>query len=423
MKTLLIIYPHWHPANLAGVHRPRLTGNFLPEFGWKVRVLTVEEKYFEEKPDPDFYKTFRDSFEVTRVPAKKVRKPRIIGDIGLRAYKNMKRKALEILKNEQIDFIWIPVPSFYTALLGPFLYKKTGVPYGIDYIDPWVRDLTNQKNIRAVLSQWIARKLEPRALKKAALITGVSENYYMPAIHRNKLFDRKPKPVKHAAFPYGFDPNDHNVKIDKIDFPWQSGKKIWLYTGAFLPNSHYFVNNLFKAISELRAENDPGIEEVQFWFLGTGPYPAKRITQYAEDHGISDLVFEIRERFPFLHTLNFQSSANTVMIIGSTEKHYTASKTYQSLLSEKPVFSILHEESQAMEVLKECNADKHTIAFRENMTSDELVYKMKKIISSRLEDDHWSPDLKKLDKYSAKASSEKLSAAMENILEQRSSII
>ena len=50
-KTILIIYPHFPPSNLAGVHRPRLFAQHLPFFGWTPVVLTVHENYFEEMPD------------------------------------------------------------------------------------------------------------------------------------------------------------------------------------------------------------------------------------------------------------------------------------------------------------------------------------------------------------------------------------
>ena len=127
MKKVLIIYPHWHPANLAGVHRPRLIGNFLKSFGWTPRILTVQKEYFEETPDHDFKRTFSSDFEVTRVKALKNGKPRIIGDIGLRAFYQLYKKAREIIETEKIDFIWLPIPSFYNSLLGRLLYEKSQV--------------------------------------------------------------------------------------------------------------------------------------------------------------------------------------------------------------------------------------------------------------------------------------------------------
>src|SRR5690554_6194763 len=145
MKNILIIYPHWPPSNLAGIHRARLISNFLPEMGWHPIVLTVKPEFYEEKPDPNIEKTVRESTEVISANAKAVKSSsRLIGDIGLRAFAHLKKKALEIIAERQIDFIWIPIPSFYIAILGRQLYEKTSTPYGIDYIDPWVDSFVGQ---------------------------------------------------------------------------------------------------------------------------------------------------------------------------------------------------------------------------------------------------------------------------------------
>lgn len=452
MKTILIIYPHWHPANLAGVQRPRLIGNYLKAFGWKPRVLTVKEKYFEEKPDRDFHKIFSGDFEVTRVDAFKINKPRLIGDIGIRAFFHLYKGAKHILKNEKIDFIWLPIPSFYNALLGRLLYEKTKVPYGIDYIDPWVRDLSNQKNYRAIFSQWVARFLEPIAIKKVSVISGVSTPYYAPVIERNfpdiaqQLLDTNKstnqqfnkytnKKITHIAMPYGFDPNDHAIHLNHIEYPWNKSSKqlaqnnsnnllssqptkltkVWLYAGAFLPNSHILLDAFFKAIAELR-KTQQWDKDIQLWFIGTGPYPAKRITAYAQDHGIDDIVFENRNRFPFLHILNFLSAADTVMVIGSTEKHYTASKTYQSILSERPVVSIFHHESSAVKVMEDCKADAFTIRYKPEIQQKDIVTAFKSMIIERLKTEKWNPDLRALDQYSCKESARKLVEAIESVI-------
>jgi len=141
MQNILIIYPHWPPSNLAGVHRARLISNYLPDFNWHPIILTVKSEFYEETLDPDMLKTVSDKTEIHYVNAFKVSKPRIIGDIGLRAFFQLKKAALQIVKTKKIDFIWIPIPSFYIAILGRIIYNKTKIPYGIDYIDPWVRDI------------------------------------------------------------------------------------------------------------------------------------------------------------------------------------------------------------------------------------------------------------------------------------------
>jgi len=412
MKTVLIIYPHWVPANLAGVQRPRLIGNYLKQFGWHPLLLTVDSKYYEEKLDPLMEKTVSEDIEVIYTKAYKVTTPRIIGDIGLRAFPFLKKEALRLCKERTIDFIWIPIPSFYTSILGRILHDATNIPYGIDYIDPWVRDITNQNDFRAKLSQTVARTIEPYAVKKAALITGVSTPYYQAVLDRNF----KTTPV-HAGMPYGFDPNDHDIELKGLELPWDNEPhcKPWLYAGAFLPNSHVFMQCFFESIAALKADGKWDAD-IRLYFVGTGQYPAKRITAYASDYGLENIVIEHRERFPFLHILNFLSKADRVMLFGSTEKHYTASKTFQCLLSKRPLFSILHAESSAVEVIKKAHADQFLLPYHEGDSQATIVEQLIAILEDFQKDISWQLDLNHLDAYTSKQSAKVLAEAMEQAI-------
>jgi len=145
---------------------------------------------------------------IEKVSAYNISSPRVIGDIGLRAFFQLRKRACELLQSEKIDFVYIPIPSFYTALIGPYLYKKTGVPYGIDYIDPWVHHFPGSDKLfsRHWFSTQLAKILEPIALKHASLITGVSEGYYTPVLERNPHLKKQSIT---AAMPYGGEERDH----------------------------------------------------------------------------------------------------------------------------------------------------------------------------------------------------------------------
>ena len=110
------------------------------------------------------------------------------------------------------------------------------------------------------------------------------------------------------------------------------------------------------------------------------------------------------------------SASDTVMVIGSTEKHYTASKVYQALLSERPVWTVFHEESSAVKVMNECGADQFLVRYSEGMSEVELKAEMRKTLLSRLNNNDWRPDLQALDKYSARESARKLVEGMEAAL-------
>lgn len=414
MKNILIIYPHWPPSNLAGVHRPRLISNYLPDFGWHPIIVTVHEDYYEEEVDPDFLKTVSDRTEVIKVGAKSVKDSnRLIGDISLRAFSQLKQKAIEIIKNRKIDFVWVPIPSYYTAVIARQVYNVTKVPYGIDYIDPWVKpkEVAGSFLSKAWLSNQVAKLLEPYAVQKASLISGVSTPYYQPVLDRNF----KSNTIHHVGMPYGFDPNDHKIGLDKLKLPWPDGTKAYLYAGAMLPTSLLFLRLLFKSIKR-KVDEGSWNESNMLYFIGTKSTPTNSVKSMAEEFGIGNKVVEIPERLPFLHILYYLSRAEGVLVIGGTEKHYTASKVFQNILSNRPIFSIFHHQSSAIETLKRVMADDFTVEYFEHESEMILEKKVDDTFSKYLLNNEWEINLEGINNYSCKESTKALVETIEKVI-------
>jgi hypothetical protein len=376
VNRILIIAPHYPPSNLAAVHRTRLFAQHLPTFGWEPFILTVDEQYYEEQLDWNLFKLIPAEQKIYKVNAFKVGKPRLIGDIGLRAFFQLRKKALELIRTEKIDFVYIPIPSFYTALIGPYLFKKTGVKFGIDYIDPWVHQFPGSEKLfsRHWFSTQLARILEPIAVRHASLITGVSEGYYLPVLKRNPHLKNK---VITAAMPYGGEEGDHefvrrqtsDVRNQTSDVRRQmsvnrdsvSSTFKFVYAGALLPKSIKPLEKIFAALQTLIKSNSclltsdicRLIPDVCFTFIGT----AGKVKPLAEKYSLfGKSVFEHPDRMPYLDVLKELDQADGIFILGSTEPHYTPSKVYQAVLSQKPILAVLHEQSSAVKVLSESNA-------------------------------------------------------------------
>ncbi|HLP36086.1 hypothetical protein [Lacibacter sp.] len=358
MKKILIIAPHYPPSNLAAVHRSRLFAQHLPAFGWEPIILTVHEDYYEEELDWNLHQLLPTEQRIEKVKALKVTQPRLIGDIGLRAFYQLRKRALELVKQEGIDFVYIPIPSFYVSLIGTYLHNRTGVKYGIDYIDPWVHVFPGSDKLfsRHWFSTRLAKWLEPKAVKQASLITGVAEGYYKAVIERNPALKTT---CLFGAMPYGGEANDHNglQKLNLHPYLFQANNKLqFVYAGAMLPKAYAPLEEIFKAI----ASNKTSFEQVEFHFIGTGKTPndetGYNIKQLAEKYNLwESVVFEYPKRIPYLDVLVHLAAADAVFILGSTEPHYTPSKSYQAVLSGKPILAVLHEESTAVKVLEESN--------------------------------------------------------------------
>ena len=359
MKKILIIYPHFPPSNLAGVHRARLFAQHLPSFGWAPVILTVHENFYEEKLDRNLEKLLPVDLRIEKVNAKPLGKKRLIGDIGLRGFMPLYKKAKQLIKAENFDFVYIPIPSFYCALLGRMLYGSTKIKYGIDYIDPWVHKFPGSNKIfsRHWFSTKLAKILEPVALKNAALITGVSEGYYIPVLQRNPRLMQ----IVHGAMPYGGEIRDHEMLSDLSLHPFLFQKKEdklqFVYAGAMLPKAYQLLEKIFEVISK----NKSLFTHVEFHFIGTG-YLANdehsyNIKPHAQKFGLWEtIVFEYPARIAYLDVLTHLDIADAVFILGSTEPHYTPSKTYQAILAGKPILAVLHTESSAVQVIRKANA-------------------------------------------------------------------
>jgi len=359
-KKVLIISPHFPPSNLAAVHRTRLFVQHLPSLGWEPIVLTVHEDFYEEQLDWNLNKLIPVNLRVEKSKAFPVTKPRTIGDIGLRGFFQLYRNAKELIKKDKIDFLYIPIPSFYAALLGRWLHASTGVKYGIDYIDPWVHHSQFGDKIfsRHWVSEKIANFLEPIAVKDASLITGVAEGYYKGVQERNPHLLKQ---AIFAAMPYGGEESDHE-KVKDLDakpyiFTPKQDKIQMVYAGAMLPKAYEPLEAVFEAI---RSDIEK-FRNVEFYFIGTGKSPNDpdgfNIKPIAEKYGLwQTIVFEHPQRIPYLDVLIHLENADGVFILGSTEPHYTPSKVYQGVLSGKYIFSILHQASTAVKVIKESKA-------------------------------------------------------------------
>jgi len=361
VRKIIIVAPHFPPSNLAAVHRSRLFAMHLPDFGWEPIIVTVHERYYEEKLDYNLEALLPEGVRVEKVGALPTKPIRIVGDIGVRGFIPLLGRILKTIRNERVDFLYIPIPSNFTALLGRIVNEVTGTPYGIDYIDPWVHYWPGSE--KKFTKHWLSRKLsewlEPIAVKNASLITGVAPGYYEDVLLRNPHLRNT---CLTAAMPYGGEKLDHQklhtLSIKPYIFD-KTGKIDFVYAGAMLPKAFEPLKAIIAAI-----KNEPSLySNIRFHFIGTGKSPndpiGYNIKPVAERAGLwQSVIFEYPARIPYLDVLVHLQAADAIFVLGSTEPHYTPSKVYQAVLSEKPILAVLHQRSTACQVIHDSRAGK-----------------------------------------------------------------
>jgi hypothetical protein len=423
IKRVVIVAPNFPPSNLTSGHRARHFAMHLAKFGWQARILSVDPYYYEEKLDFELGKLIPAELEIIRSKALPSRPIRIIGDIGIRAFWWHYQKLCALARKKSVDLVYILIPPNYSALLGYLIFRRFHIPYAIDYIDPWVHPWPASERLfsKAWFAYQLNRKLEPIALRKVSLITGVAPGYYEPLLKRYGWLAS----CRFLAVPYGAEEDDFRYLSEYPRSPYlfnpADGNFHIVYAGAMLPRAYSTLEALFHSIITLRQNNPALVKKLKFHFLGTGSSPRDEksftIKPISQKYGLLDIVTEHPARIPYLDVLNHLKYASAVLVLGSTEPHYTPSKIFQAILSRRPVIALLHAKSSAVDILQKVRIDT-LVTFDSDRPSDSCVEEITRMITRIMQGSYSAQDVDWdiFRNYSAEAMTKRLADAFDFIV-------
>lgn len=359
MQNVVIISPYFPPSTVSGVHRARHLAKHLPAVGWWPIVLCVDEVHHEERLDPALAKLVPTTVEIIKVPAlsSKLTRPFGLGEISLRAFYQLRRSLLHLLATRPVDVVLITGSPYYPMLLAREVKRRFGIPVVLDFQDPWVSawGSTRPSFTKAGLSHRLATALEPRALHGASYVTSVSETQNAQLAARYPWLVRE----RMAALPIGSDPEDFAALRDLP--PTDTGiaiddKHINLScVGALAPTATPLLEVFVRAVARLRMTQPVLVKRLRINFIGTSnqtnDHHSFRVRQLAGAAGVSGVIKEMPARIPYLDALNVLARSEGLLMIGSDEPHYTASKIYPYLMARRPYLSIYHRQSSAHTIL------------------------------------------------------------------------
>jgi hypothetical protein len=356
LRTVILVSPHFPPSSLAGVHRARHLAKHLPAHGWWPIVLRVDEAQYEETADPALAALVPGDVEQIRVGAAPASMARRfgIGDVGLRGLWPLRRALAEIAARRDPKAVLITGSPFYPMLLSSFIRRRLDLPAVLDFQDPWVSAESASRSVwsKGGVAHRLAVVLEPQAVRGAAFITSVSERQNDELAQRNPGWPRELM----AAIPIGGDPEDFAALRAAPPAPRLDPKFVNLsYVGAVLPRAQPLVRVLFEALGDLRRSEPRVAERLRLQFVGSSNNPSghadSRVRALAQELGVGDLVVETPQRVAYLEALAVLAQSQGLLLIGSDEPHYTASKIYAALMSGVPYLSLYHSASSAHQIL------------------------------------------------------------------------
>jgi glycosyltransferase involved in cell wall biosynthesis len=366
-RRVLMVSPHFPPDTSAGTHRVRLFASYLHEFGWEPTVLSVDPSGYEGRLDPDLAGIVPDRVRVVRTRAWSAGVTRRlgIGDLGLRALTGLWRASERLMTTERFDALFITIYPTYPAVLGPILKRRHHVPFVLDYQDPWVSAWglevgsgpNGTPDARSRITRALAQQLEPRVVRAADALTAVSARTYEDVLAR--VPDARPRAC--AAIPLGFDEGDlealHRAPRSNTWFDEGDGRVHVCYVGTVLPKGVDVLRTVLAALARLRTRAPRVYAQLRIHFVGTSNQRTAaadpRVLAAAREAGVDDIVTEAPPRLDYLDALNVQTRADALLLLGSSEPHYTPSKVFPALLARRPILAFYHSASSVLDVLRQ----------------------------------------------------------------------
>ena len=355
MRRCLIVSPHFPPSTVAGVHRARHLARHLPAHGWEPAVIAVDPAQHVEAQDPELRALVPADLRIIETGALPVRWTApfgLKGEIGLRGFFHLRAAITAEITAHRPHVVLITGSPFYPLLLARWVTRRWGIPVVLDLQDPWAsrEGAGRRRGSKGWFAHQLAVLLEPRALRGASWVTSVSERQNADLAERYDWLD----PARMSAIPIGGDPADYAALRD-APAPAEPAKLTFSYVGTALPRAAPLLAILFEGLALLRARTPAIAAQLRLQFVGTSNQPGQssdyRVLPLAQAAGVADLVTEQPGRVPYLEALRILAGTHAVLMIGSDEPHYTASKIYPALMSGRPFLSIFHAASSAHAIL------------------------------------------------------------------------
>jgi hypothetical protein len=402
MRNVLIISPRFPPVNAADMHRVRQSLPYFREMGWAPHVLAVDPAYVHRTRDDLLLDTIPADVRVDHVPALSTEWTRLvrIGSLALRSLFFYLRTGNRLLRQRDIDLVYFSTTAFPVMVLGWYWKAQYGVPYVIDMHDPWRPDYyLDEPPSERPPKFWLAYAmhgcLESIAMSGVDGIISVSQGYCDTLTERYDGIS----PSDCTVIPFGAPENDFSV-LEGADLtnpffdPSNDAINV-VYVGRGGHDMAPAAHGLFGALARGLDEAPERFGKIQMYFVGTSYAEEgegeKTFAPIAAAHGVEDHVTEQPARVPYFQALHLMREADMLVVPGSDDPNYTASKLYPYILSRTPLLAVFNRQSSVIDVLHETGAGR-VISFSGDTAEETLSSRVLETWGSMLRRLPYTPD-------------------------------
>jgi len=365
MRKVLIVSPSFAPVNAADMQRVRMSLPFFQQFGWDPVVLAVDPRYVEGVQDPLLLETIPSEIPVIHVKALSTAWTRKfgLGNLGLRAFPFLHREGRKLIRERKIDLVYFSTTVFPAMALGRLWKRETGVPFVLDMQDGWVSDYKQgRKRDELPPKFWFMGRLhgmlEPWTMKAADGLIAVSRGYIDTLHARYPGLREKPAVV----LPFGAPEEDFAVlqKSPQANRFFEKADRTGLIHGVYVGRGGLdmapALRIIFKALRSGLERKAELFGRIRLHFIGTDYAPDDRaretVMPVARECGVEHLVSESPRRVPYFEALQLLADADFLVVPGSDDPDYSASKIFPYILARKPLFCVFGERSNVCETIE-----------------------------------------------------------------------
>jgi glycosyltransferase involved in cell wall biosynthesis len=372
-KVLLISYG-FPPVGGPGVQRALKFVKYLPEFGWDPIVLTVKDINCSIRDysllddiDPEIKIVRTESVDPHRVSSflfsgvagdgaesKVVRNRRFgEGSSSLRAFRWVRdliavpdtavgwipfayRAGLRAIQEGGVDVILATAGPYSSTLLARLLSRKTGLPYVLDFRDPWIGGVGQKfpTRLHKAVNIW----LEGKAVKSASALTVYGD------ILARAFKERYPGFVGPIAeLTNGFDPKDMDGVVAKEG---PDGRSRIVYVGSLYEFQEGNFRTLLSAMQLLPDSLRCSLEVV---FVGRPLLHARgEVSAAGLEKQITFLPYK-----PHVEALGYLKSADAALLfVPKGDRTMVTGKVFEYLMVGCPILACIEPSGGCAEVLQ-----------------------------------------------------------------------
>jgi hypothetical protein len=407
---ILCVCPRLGPVNAADAHRVRLLLPHLVQQNCEVEVLAVDPADVPGPRDHWLAETLPPSVPVHTVRAWQLSGWGLNGVAQRSAYPLLK-KGHELLKTGRFDVVLFSTTEFLLHVLAPLWKRRSGVPFCMDFQDPWVNDYYRKNphivppggRVKYGIVDFLSRIAERAVVRECSGFLAVSPSY-VPMLAERYGDTVRSRPTLVAGFPA--EPAEFE-RVQVLRGIRRAGAtRTWRYIGRGGPDMQFSARAFFAAWKMARESAAVRPNEISLETIGTSYAAASwQIDTFwplAREAHLESHCRETPSRIGYSAMLSALASSDALVAFGSDDSAYTASKIYPYLLARKPLLAIFHEDSSVASLMREVGGG-ICVTFRADTTVADLATKILCSWFVELAFERTVPlDLAKLEPYTAR---------------------